>query len=70
LLSKNVEIKTHRTVIPSAVLYGCKTWSLTLRQELRLRLFEDRVLRKLFGLKRKDVAGSREDYITRSFRTD
>jgi hypothetical protein len=39
------------------VLYGCKTWSLTLREELRLRMFENRVLRKIFGPKRDEVTG-------------
>jgi len=67
LLSKNIQIETYRTVIPSAVLYGCETWSLTPRQELRLRMFENRVLRKIFGPKKKELTGSGEDYITRSF---
>jgi hypothetical protein len=39
------------------VLYGCETWSLTLREEHRLRVFENRVLRRIFGLKRHEVAG-------------
>ena len=39
------------------VLYGCETWSLTLREERRLRVFENRVLRKVFGPKRDDVTG-------------
>ena len=39
------------------VLYGCKTWSLTLREELRLRVFENRVLRRVFGTKRDEVTG-------------
>jgi len=67
LLSKNIEIETYRTVIPSAVLYECETWSFKLRQELRLRMFENRVLRMVFGPKKKEVTASREDYITRSF---
>jgi hypothetical protein len=41
----------------SVVLYGCETWSLTLREEHRLRVFENRVLRKIFGLKRDKVTG-------------
>ena len=46
LLSKNVKIKIYRTVILPVVLYGCETWSLTLREEHRLKLFENRVLRR------------------------
>ena len=44
LLFKNVKIKIHRTIILPAVLYGCETWSLTLREERRLRVFENSVL--------------------------
>jgi len=47
LLSKYVNIKIYRTVILPAVVYGCETWSLTLREEQRLRVFENRVLREL-----------------------
>jgi hypothetical protein len=65
LLSKNVNINTHRTVILPVVLYGCEIWSLTSREECRLRLFENRVLRRIFGPKRDEVTG--EDYTTRSF---
>jgi hypothetical protein len=57
LLSKNVKIKIHKTIILPMVLYGCETWSLTLREEHRLRVFENRVLRKLFGPKRVETAG-------------
>jgi len=57
LLSKNLKIKIYRTIILPVVLYGCETWSLTLREERRLRVFEDRVLRKLFGPKRDEVTG-------------
>ena len=49
LLSKNIKIKIHRTVIMPVVLYGCETWSLTLREGLRLRVFENMVLRNIFG---------------------
>jgi UDP-galactopyranose mutase len=48
LLSKNLKIKIHRTAILPVVLYGCETWSLTLREERRLRVFENRVLRRVF----------------------
>jgi len=48
LLSKNLKIKVYRTIILSVVFYGCETWSLTLREERRLRVFESRVLRRMF----------------------
>jgi hypothetical protein len=48
-------------------VYGCQTWSLTLREEHRPGLFENRVLKKIFGPKRSDVTGSRENYTKRSF---
>jgi hypothetical protein len=57
LLSKNVKIKIYRTIILPVVLYGCKSWSLTLREESRLRVFENRVLRRIFGPKRDEVTG-------------
>jgi hypothetical protein len=57
LLSKNVKIKIYRTVILPVVLYGCESWSLTLREECRLRLFENKVLRRIFGPKRDAVTG-------------
>jgi len=47
----------HRTIILSVVLYGCETWSLILREERRLRVFENRVLRRIFGPKRDEVTG-------------
>ena len=56
----------YRTIILPVVLYGCKTWSLTLREERRLRVFENRVLRKVFATKRDEVTGNGENYITRS----
>jgi len=57
LLSKNIKIKTYRIVILPVVLYGCETWSLTLRKERRLRVFENRVLSWMFGSKRDEVTG-------------
>jgi hypothetical protein len=57
LLSKNTKINIHRTVVLPVVLYGCETWSLTLREKHRLRVFENRVLRRIFGLKRDEVTG-------------
>jgi len=47
LLSKNIKFKTYKTLILPVILYGCEIWSLTLREERRLRLFENRVLRRL-----------------------
>ena len=57
LLSKNLKIKIYRTIILPVVLYGCETWSLTLREEHRLRVFENRVLRRIFEPKRDGVTG-------------
>jgi hypothetical protein len=57
LLSINVKIKKYKTIILSVVLYGCETLSLTLREEHRLRIFENRVLRRIFGPKRDEVTG-------------
>ena len=57
LLSKNLKIKIYRTIILPMVLYGCKTWSLTLREERCLRVFENRVLRRIFGTRRDEVTG-------------
>jgi hypothetical protein len=57
LLSENLKIKIYRTIIWPVVLYGCETWSLTLREERRLRVFENRVLRRVFGPKRDEVTG-------------
>ena len=57
LLSKYLKIKIYRTIILSVVLYGCKTWSLTLRVERGLRVFENRVLRRVFGPMKDEVTG-------------
>jgi hypothetical protein len=57
LLSKNTKIRVCRTIILPVVLYGCRTWSLTLREEQRLRVFENRVLRRIFGPKRDEATG-------------
>ena len=48
------------------VLYGCETWSLTLREERRLRVFENRALRRVFGPKMEEVTGNGENYIRKS----
>jgi hypothetical protein len=55
LLSKKLKIKIYRTVILPVVLYGCETWSLTLREERKLRVFENRVLRRIFGPRRDEI---------------
>src|SRR5215469_3014566 len=66
LLSKNLKIKIYRTTILPVVLYGCETWSLTMREERRLGVYENRVLRRVFGPKREEVTGDGENYIMRS----
>ena len=55
LLTKNLKIKIYRTIILHVVLYGCKTWSFVFREELRLMVFENRVLWRIFWPKRNDV---------------
>ena len=57
LLSKNVKIRIYRNIILSVVLYGCETWSLTLREERKLGVFENMVLRRIFGPRREKVTG-------------
>ena len=57
LLSKNLNIKIHRTIILPVVLYGCEARSLTLQEERRLRVSENRLLRRIFGSKRDGVSG-------------
>jgi hypothetical protein len=56
-LFRNVKIKIYKTLILPVVLYGCEIWSFTLRKEHRLRVFENRVLRRIFGSKRDEVTG-------------
>jgi len=56
LLSENLRIKIYITII-LPVVYGCESWSLTISEERRLRVFEDRVLRRIFGRKRNEVTG-------------
>jgi hypothetical protein len=56
-LSRNIRIRIYRTIILPVVVYGCETWFLTLREEHGLRVFENRVLRRLVGPKRDEVAG-------------
>jgi hypothetical protein len=54
-LPKNAETKISKTMLFSFVLYGCETWSFMLREEHRLRVFESRIFRKIFGHKRDEV---------------
>ena len=57
LLYKNLKIKIYRTIILLVVLYGFETWSLTLREKMKLRMFENMVLRRIFGSRRDEVTG-------------
>jgi hypothetical protein len=57
----------YRTIILPVVLCGCETWFVTLREGCRLRVFENKVLRRIFGPKERRGNGSGEDYVTRSF---
>jgi hypothetical protein len=56
-LSKNINIRIYKIIILPVVLYGCETWPPTLREEHRLRVFENRVLRRIFEPKRNEVKG-------------
>jgi hypothetical protein len=57
LLSKDIKIRIYKTIILPLVLHGWETWSLTLREEHGLRMFENRMLRRIFGPKREEVMG-------------
>ena len=57
LLSINLKTKIYKIIILPVVLYGCETWSLKLREVLRLRVLENRCLRRIFGTKRDEVTG-------------
>jgi hypothetical protein len=66
LLSKNVKVQICKNTI-LLVLFGCETWSLTIREEGRLRVFENRVLRRIFGPKRNKVRGEwKKNYIMKN----
>ena len=72
MVSGSINIKMHRSKFLPAVVYGCETWSLTLRKERRLRVTENRVLRRILVEKYLGLEGTREqrsgeDYITRNF---
>jgi hypothetical protein len=57
LLSKNLKVRIYKTIILPVVLYGCETWPLIVKEEHKLRVFENRVLRRIFGPKRDGVTG-------------
>jgi hypothetical protein len=57
LLSKNVKFRIEKTITLPVALHGCETWSLTLKEEHKLRVFEKRMLRRIFGPKRDGVTG-------------
>ena len=59
ILCKNLNIKVCKTIILPVVLSGCRTLSLTLREESRLRVFENRILKQIFGTKRDQIGGWR-----------
>jgi hypothetical protein len=69
LLSENLNIKIYKTIILPVLFCGCETWSLTLREEHRLRVSENNVLRRVFGPNREEVAEAGENCIMRSFVT-
>jgi len=52
-----MKIKVYRTIVLAVVVYGCQTWSVTLREQHRLRVFENRVLREISGPKKKEMTG-------------
>jgi hypothetical protein len=67
-LSKNLKIRIYNTIILPVILYWCEIWSLTVREEHRLRVFEKKVLRRIFGPKRDEVSEKGgENCIMRSF---
>ena len=57
LLSKKLKVKTYKPIIQPVILYGCETWSLTLREEHKIRVFENKILRKIFGAKKDEITG-------------
>jgi hypothetical protein len=61
LLYTNINVKIYKTIILPVFMYGCETWSLALKEEYRVRVFENRVLRRIFGPKRDEVSGEWSD---------
>jgi hypothetical protein len=68
-VSKNLKSRIYKSTLLPVVLYGCETWFLTLRKEHRMRVFENRVLRRIFGPKREEVAGGWRRLHNGNFRT-
>ena len=66
MLSKTIKINIYRTIILPVVVYGCETWLLALREERRLRVIENSVLRRIFGPRRDEVTGECKNYKMRS----
>jgi hypothetical protein len=64
LQSTNLKIKIYRTIILPVALYGCEIWSLTLKEEHRLMVLENKVLKRIFGPKRGEVTGEWEKKTT------
>ena len=62
-----MKVNTYKTIILPVVLYGCKTWSLTLREEHRLSVFENKVLRKIFGVREMKLQENGESYVMLSY---
>jgi hypothetical protein len=60
-----LRIRIYETIILPVVLYGCETWSLISREEYRLEVFENRVLRRIFGPKRDELTGEMRKYCLR-----
>jgi len=67
-LSINTKIKIHRTITWPVVFYGCETWSLSPREECRLRVSENRVMRRILGFRRHEITREYRSYITRSLK--
>ena len=63
MLSKNLKIKIYRIIILPVVLYGCETWSVILREERKLRVFQNMVLGRIFGPRRDEVTGRMEKFV-------
>ena len=67
LLSKKLKVNTYKTIILPVVLYSFETWSLTFREDQRLRVFENKVVKMIFGAKRDVITGNGESYIMLSY---
>ena len=67
LLSKKLKVKAYKTIILLVVLYGRQTWSLVFREEQRLSVLANEVLKKIFGAKRDEITGNGESYVMLSY---